>query len=60
MQRIPNTSEAGNEYFLLVVNKASRLLFGYPLPCDEAHGEARLLLDLYRTFGVPFFIRANA
>ena len=59
LQRIPNTSEAGNEYLLLVVDKASRFLFAYPLPSKEALGVARLLLDLCLTFGVPSFIRAD-
>ena len=30
VQRVPNTSEAGNKYFLLVVGKASKFLFAYP------------------------------
>ena len=59
LQKFPNTSDAGNEYLLLVVDRASRFPFAYPLPSKEAHGVARLLLDLCLTFGVPSFIRAD-
>ena len=31
LQRILNTSEAGNEYLLWVIDKPSRFLFAYPL-----------------------------
>ena len=48
-----------NEYLLLVVDKASKFPFAYPLPSKEAHGVARLLLDLCLTFGVSWFIRAD-
>ena len=44
---------------LLVVDKASKFPFAYPLPSKEAHGVARLLLDLGLTFGMPSFIRAD-
>ena len=56
---IPNTSESGNEYSLVVVDKASRFLFTYPLPSKESQGSARILLDLCLTFVVPSFIRAD-
>ena len=51
--------QTGNGYLLLVVDKASRFLFEYPLPSIEAQGVARLLLDLCLTFGVPSFIRTD-
>ena len=58
--RILNTSETGNEYLLLVVDKPSfRFQYPSPLPSKEAQGIARLLLDLCLTFGVPSFIRAG-
>ena len=38
---IPNTSETGNEYLLLVVGKTYRFLFAYPLPSKEGQGVAR-------------------
>ena len=59
LQKFPNTAEAGNKYLLLVVDKASKFPFAYPLPSKEAHGVARLLLDLCLTFGVSWFIRAD-
>ena len=58
VQRFPNTSEAGNEYLLLTVDKTSTFLFAHPLPSKEAHGVARILL-LCHTSGVPSFIRAD-
>ena len=59
LEKFPNKSEAGNEYLLLAVDKASKFPFAYPLPSKEAHGVARILLDLCLTFGVPSFIRAD-
>ena len=59
-QIFPNTSQAGtNEYLLLLVDKAWKFLFAYPLPSKEAHGVGRILLDLCRMFGVSSFIRAD-
>ena len=59
LEKFPNKSEAGNEYLLLAVDKASKFPFAYPLPSKEAHGVAPLLVDLCLTFGVPSFIRAD-
>ena len=59
LQKVPNTSEAGNEYLLLGIDKASKFPFAYPLPSKEAHG-VRLLLDLCFTFVVPSFVRADS
>ena len=59
LQIFTNTSEAGNEYLLLVVEEASYFPFAYPPPSKEAHGVARLPLDLCLTFGVPSYIRAD-
>ena len=59
VQRFPNTPDAGIEYLLLVVNKASKFPFAYPVPSKEAHGVTRILLDLSLTFGVPSFSRAD-
>lgn len=51
LQRCPNTSKAGSEYFLLVVKKVSIfvLAFAYPLPSKEAHGVTRIVLYLCLT-----------
>ena len=58
LQKIPNTSEAENEYLLLVVDGASRSPIRLPT-LKEAHGVARLLLDTCLTLGVPPFIAAD-
>ena len=44
---------------LLVVDKASKFPFAYPLPSKDAHEVARLLLDLCLIFGVPSFIKVD-
>ena len=53
LQKFPNTSEARNEYLLLVVDKSSKFPFAYPLPSKKAHGVAHLLLDRCLTSGMP-------
>ena len=57
--RIPNTSETGSEYLLLIVDKASRFLIAHLLASKEVQQIARILLDLCLTFGAPSFIRAD-
>ena len=59
LQKFPKTSEADNEYVLLVVDNASKFPFAYPLPSEDAHRVTRPVLDLSLTFGVPSFIRAD-
>ena len=59
LQNFSNTSDAGNEHVLLVVDRASRFPFACPLPPKEVQRVARLLLDLCLTFGVPSSIRAD-
>lgn len=56
---MPNTSAAGNSYLSVVVDKAARYLFAYPLRTKEATTVARHLLDLCLTFGIPLFVRAD-
>ena len=48
-----------NKYLLLVVDKASRFPFAYPLPSKQADGVARQLLELCLTLGVPKVIRSD-
>ena len=48
-----------NKYLLLVVDKASRFPFVYPLPSKQADGVARQLLELCLTLGVPKVIRSD-
>ena len=51
--RIDVPSQSGNQYILLVVDRASKFPFGFPLKTKQAIGVARKLLDLCLTFGVP-------
>ena len=59
LQRFPNTSHDGIEYLLLMVDKASKFPFAYPVPSKEAKGVARILLHLCLAFWVPSLIRAD-
>lgn len=59
LQQIPSASDMGNEYLLMVVDKAPLFPFAYPPPSKGAHGVARALFDMFLTFEVPSFIRAN-
>ena len=52
-------SLSGNKYVLLVVNRASRIPFGFPLATKQAVGVARILTELCLTFGVPRVIRCD-
>jgi len=57
--RAGTTSLSGNKYLLLVVDKASRFPFAYPLPSKQAEGVARHLMQLCLTLGVPQAIRCD-
>lgn len=47
-------------YLLVVVpDRASKVLFAYPLPTKRALGVARQLLDLVPTFRMPLPIRSE-
>ena len=52
-------SEAGNRLLLVVVDRASKFLFAYPLPNKKAEGVARKLLELLLTFGIPLSLRSD-
>lgn len=53
-------SLVGNKYLLvLVVDKASKFPFAFPLRSKQADGVARHILRLRLTFGVPRAIGAN-
>ena len=52
-------SEAGNRLLLVVVDRASKFLFAYPLPNKRAEGVARKLLELLLTFGIPLSLRSD-
>ena len=55
-----HVSSAGNRYLLVIVDRASRLLFAYPLESKDSVAVARKLLKLLLTFGVPISIRSDA
>ena len=51
--------EAGcNRYLLIVVDKASKFLFAFPLPTNEKLGVAATLLDVVLTFGLMISLRS--
>ena len=52
-------SDAGNRYFLVIVDRASKFLFAYPLPNKSAEGLAKKLLELLLTFGIPLSLRSD-
>ena len=59
LQEMRMPSETGNHILLLVVDRATRFPFAFPLPSKEAIGVARNLLQLCLTFGVPVSIRSD-
>ena len=57
--KIDTPSLTGNNYILLVVDRASKFPFGFPLETKQAVGVARVLVELCLTFGVPRTIRCD-
>ena len=51
--------EAGNESLLVVLDRASKCLFAYPLPNKTAKNVAKTLLKLLLTFGIPLSLRSD-
>ena len=51
-------SEAGNK-FLLVVDRAIKFLFLYPLPNRTAENVAKKLLESLLTFGIFLYLRSD-
>ncbi|CAB1113987.1 unnamed protein product [Ectocarpus sp. CCAP 1310/34] len=49
----------GNRYLLVVVDRATKFLFGFPLPTKETVGVSRKLLELILIFGLPLSIRCD-
>ena len=60
IQDLKQESQDGNRYLLVVVDRASKFLFAYPLPSKDAVGVSRKLLELLLTFGVPLSVRGDA
>ena len=52
-------SEVGNKYLLVEVDRASNLLFAYPLPSNTAENVAKKVLELLLTFGIPISLRSD-
>lgn len=57
--KIDTPSDSGNVYILLVVDRASKFPFGFPLPSKEATGVASKLIELCLTLGVPKVISCD-
>ena len=52
-------SEAGNKHLFVIVDRASKFLFAYPLPNKTAENVAKKLLELLQTFGIPLSLRSD-
>lgn len=55
-----HTSNNGNKLFLVVIDRATSLLFAFSMPFNAALGIARVLLGLCLIFVVPVAIRSAA
>ena len=53
------TSRTGNKYIVLVVDRASRFPFAFPLPSKRTKKVARILANLCLTFGIPRNFRSD-
>ena len=51
--------KAGNRHLLVIVDRASKFFFAYPLPNKSAEGFAEKLLELLLTFGIPLSLRSD-
>lgn len=52
-------SDAGNKYFLAVVDVAPKVAFTCPLPTQLARGVAGMLLSFMVSFRIPMSLRGN-
>ena len=52
-------SEAGNRDLLVIMDRASKFLFAYPLPNKTAENVAKKLLEVLLTFGIPLSLRSD-
>lgn len=53
------TSDGGNRYLLVVVDRGTKFLAAFPLPSKAAEGVSRKLLELLLIFGLPLSIRCD-
>ena len=51
--------EAGNKHLLVVVDRASKVRFAYPLFNKNADNVVKKLLELLLTFGIPLSLRSD-
>ena len=52
-------SEAGNKHLLVIVDRACKFVFAYPLPNKTAENMAKKLLELLLLFGIPLSLRSD-
>ncbi|CAB1118123.1 unnamed protein product [Ectocarpus sp. CCAP 1310/34] len=57
--KIDTPSQTGNNYILLVVDRASKFPIGFPLETKQAVGVARVVVELCLTYGVPKTVRCD-
>ena len=57
---LKQVSTAGNRYPLIITDRATPFLFVFPSAAKLAEPVARCLLQLFMTFGVPYFLRSDA
>ena len=55
IQDIHVTRDTGNRYLLIMVDKASKLIFGLPIHTKKAM--AKVMLDVVLTFSLPVLLR---
>ena len=58
-QDMGEKSSTGSRYLLLVVDRASKCAFAYPLTTKDVERVAKKLLDLLLMFGIPRSIRSD-
>ena len=51
--------EAENKHLLVIVDRASKFLFAYPLPKKTADNVAKKFLELLLTFEIPLSLRSD-
>ncbi|CAM9960820.1 unnamed protein product, partial [Choristocarpus tenellus] len=60
LQDVRHISAKGNKYLLIVIDRASRFPFAFPMASKEATGIATNVLELLLTFGIPLSICSDA
>ena len=51
--------KAGNRHLLVIVDRASKFLFAYPLPNKSAEGAAKKILEQLLTFRIPLSLHSD-